>query len=123
MLCSAEQAPYITGEKKPLRLTLTEEQYERTADPSARRALEEEMDRLRGLQTVERVTVMPDGGALPDFGVQLIEVSGHMPGHLCVWIEREKTLVAGDALIIQGRTTPAARRTVYPRYAHRAEIA
>lgn len=57
------------------------------------------MDRLRGLQTVERVTVMPDGGALPDFGVQLIEVSGHMPGHLCVWIEREKTLVAGDALI------------------------
>ncbi len=111
VLCSPEQAPYITGEKKPLRLTLFEKMYETLTDAGEKKALEEEMRGLREMQTIESVTVISDGGMLPDYGVRAVEVSGHMPGHMCLYIEREKTLVAGDALISQdGKLLPPEPR-------------
>ena len=99
VLCSPEQAPYITGEEKPLRLTLFEQKNETLTDETERKALEDEMQGLREVQTIDSVTVIADGTVLTDCGVKLIEVSGHMPGHICAYIEREKTLIAGDALI------------------------
>ena len=99
VLCSPEQAPFITGKEKPLRLSLFEQQYETLTDEAEKKALQAEMQGLRDLQTIDSVTVMADGAVLPDYGVRIIKVSGHMPGHVCAYIGREKTLVSGDALI------------------------
>ena len=98
VLCSPEQAPYVTGKEKPLRLKIFEKRYESLTDEGEKQALQMEMSSLRKLETVENVTVISDGYMLPDFGAWIIEVSGHMPGHLCLYMEQEKTLVSGDAL-------------------------
>jgi glyoxylase-like metal-dependent hydrolase (beta-lactamase superfamily II) len=99
VLCSLEQAPGITGTAKPFRLARLEQLYESMTDGDEKRALAEEIGGMRKVPAIDSVTTVSDGGVLPDFNVKVIEVAGHMPGHLCVYVEREKTLIAGDALI------------------------
>lgn len=98
VLSTAEQAPYITGKEKPLRLQLAEKRYTACTSEEEKRELEEEMRRLSAIQTIETVTVVKDGQVLQSCGIELVEVSGHMPGHLCVYIPADKCLITGDAL-------------------------
>ena len=98
VLCTGEQAPYITGKERPLRLQLAEKRYAACTSAEEKRELEEDMKRLSELETVERVTVVGDGQVLPECGIEFVEVSGHMPGHLCVYVPADKCLVTGDAL-------------------------
>ncbi len=111
VLCSPDQAPYVTGKEKPLRLAIFEKRYEASTDEAEKKSLEDEIRGLKGLETIESVTVINDGSRLPDYDATVIEVSGHMPGHVCVYINREKTLVSGDALISRdGRLLPPDSR-------------
>lgn len=34
-------------------------------------------------------------------GVEIIETPGHMPGHISIYIRESRTLIAGDALVIE----------------------
>ncbi len=99
VFCSPEQAPGITGMAKPFRLARLEQLYESLPDGDERRALAQEIGGMRDVPAIDSVTTVSDGGFLSDFEARIIEVAGHMPGHLCVYVEREKTLIAGDALI------------------------
>ena len=56
-------------------------------------------------------------------GVRVVSTPGHTPGHLCLYLERRRTLIAGDALVahrgrVYGPSTkfsadlPAARESV-----------
>lgn len=34
-------------------------------------------------------------------GIEIIETPGHMPGHISIYIKESRTLIAGDALVIE----------------------
>lgn len=86
--CSLEQIQYVLGKKKSLRL----EQVEKLgADP-------------RFIQMIKSVEYLDSAIAVADNelicnGVKVIETSGHMPGHISIYIESMKTLISGDMLI------------------------
>ncbi|SHI20672.1 Glyoxylase, beta-lactamase superfamily II [Sporobacter termitidis DSM 10068] len=107
VLSTAEQAPYIEGKQRPLRLQLAEKKYASCTSEEEKRALAEEIQRLSVLETIGKVTVVADGQVLPERGIKIIEVSGHMPGHLCVYVPADKALITGDALTArEGRLNP-----------------
>lgn len=98
VLSSAEQEPFITGKEKPLRLQLAEKRYGACTNEDEKKELEEDMKRLAALQTIDKVTIVRDKDVLPECGIELVDVSGHMPGHLCVYVQKDKALITGDAL-------------------------
>ena len=98
---SEEQAPYIRGEKKSLRLLQAEAGY----DSLPENEKEEAKLLMRMFEAVESAPVdcileyeepYPWCG-----GVQIIPTPGHMPGHISVYLEAFKTLVSGDAIVLR----------------------
>jgi glyoxylase-like metal-dependent hydrolase (beta-lactamase superfamily II) len=92
-----EDKPYIQGEKKLKRLNSTF--MERIKD------LPEEVQ-LGILDMFENSSVkvnstLNDGEVLPFCGgITVIHTPGHTPGHICLYHQKSKTLIAGDALNI-----------------------
>ena len=98
VLCSEKQAPFVTGQEKSLRLVQAEEKH-KALNEVEREQNQKFMDMILSVQHVTKVTTVKDGEILPVCGgVQIIDTSGHMPGHISVYIPSEKTLIAGDAL-------------------------
>jgi glyoxylase-like metal-dependent hydrolase (beta-lactamase superfamily II) len=81
-------APYIDGSLRPLKVT--PEMLER------RPQMREVLDRLEPVRVDEHL----DDGERLDLagGIRVIFTPGHTPGHLSLYLERPKVLVAGDAL-------------------------
>lgn len=95
--CSYEQVPYVLGEKKSLRL----EQAEKIGEELEGRAKtynELFITMLKSVQYIDKVTPVSDHEVICD-GVKVIETPGHMPGHISIYVESEKTLISGDMLI------------------------
>jgi glyoxylase-like metal-dependent hydrolase (beta-lactamase superfamily II) len=88
VLAHAVEAPYIEGESKPLKPT-----------PEM---LEQRPQMREMLQRLEPVGVdesLEDGERLDlAGGTRVIYTPGHTPGHMSLYLERSKVLVAGDAL-------------------------
>lgn len=99
IMSSAEQAPYITGEKKSLRLA----ELERICPtlPEEQRAVNlKSQEVILSIKPVSRVTALTPGQVLPIYGgAEIVDTAGHHPGHISVYIGEEKTLIAGDALV------------------------
>ncbi|MGA9761031.1 MAG: MBL fold metallo-hydrolase [Gaiellaceae bacterium] len=99
--------PYISGEKRLLKAS--PENLERLSGRMS--SLPEERRRAvldAFLSTKARVDrSLTDGERLPDCGgIVVVHTPGHTPGHICLYLERTKTLVAGDALnVVEGRLT------------------
>lgn len=57
------------------------------------------------LESVDNVDVdiaLNDGDTLDCCGgIEIIETPGHMPGHISIYIKESKTLISGDALVIE----------------------
>ncbi|MFR0046771.1 MAG: MBL fold metallo-hydrolase [Clostridium butyricum] len=85
--CSEKQIPYIIGKKKPLRL----EQGEMLWGDSGL------IQMIKSVEPLEFALVVEDNETICD-GVKVIETSGHMPGHISIYIEPMKTLISGDLL-------------------------
>ena len=98
VMASAKQAPYITGKEKPLRLQIAEKKLTACDSEEEKEALQEDMQRLRNIETIDKVTIVRDGDMLAGGIIEIIEASGHMPGHLCVYVPADKALITGDAL-------------------------
>lgn len=97
---SKAQKPYITGEAKSLRLIQAEEHDQFLSDEEKIES-RKFMDIIRSVRTVAEVTELSDGDSIPfSCDAQVIDTSGHMPGHFSVYIPSEKTLIAGDALAV-----------------------
>ena len=81
-------APYIDGSLRPLKVT--PEMLEQ------RPQMREVLDRLEPVRVDEHL----DDGERLDLagGIRVIFTPGHTPGHLSLYLERPKVLVAGDAL-------------------------
>ena len=101
VLAHDEDKPYIQGEKKIVRLN--PQFMERiNALPDA--------ERLKILDMFENSSVkvnrtVSDGEELPYCGgITVIHTPGHTPGHICLYHQMSKTLIAGDTLnIIDGQ--------------------
>jgi glyoxylase-like metal-dependent hydrolase (beta-lactamase superfamily II) len=92
VLAHAADAPYIEGELRPLKVT--PEMLER------RPQMREVLQRLEPVGVDE---LLEDGGRLDlAGGLRVIFTPGHTPGHLSLYLERSKVLVAGDALTAEG---------------------
>ncbi len=97
-----EDVPYIQGEKRLVRLN--SRFMERIS------GLPEE-DQKRVLDIFENSTAKIDielnDDELECFGgIKIIHTPGHTPGHICIYHEDSKTLIAGDALnIVDGKLT------------------
>jgi glyoxylase-like metal-dependent hydrolase (beta-lactamase superfamily II) len=96
--------PYITGEKRLLKAS-----PERMAQ-FAERMSSFPKERRRAVidafqNTKARVDgTVSDGERLPQCGgIVIVHTPGHTPGHICLYLERAKVLVAGDALnVVEG---------------------
>src|SRR5918999_20320 len=85
-------APHIEGKQRPLKFT--PEMLERR--PQMREVLER-------LEPVGVDEYLEDGERLDlAGGTRVIFTPGHTPGHLSLYLERPKVLVAGDALTAEG---------------------
>jgi glyoxylase-like metal-dependent hydrolase (beta-lactamase superfamily II) len=100
VLASKEDAPYINGNKKSLRLQQAESIYNSLP--------EEEKEQAKNfhkmLESIEICNVdihLKDKDYL-DFcgGIEIVFTPGHMPGHISIYHKESKSLIAGDALVI-----------------------
>ena len=105
VLCSAAQLPYVNGTKKSLRLDQLDNMDGVFMESVFSKTSEDEIARIR--ETI--ASVRPAPGAMPvspgdvisgACGVEIVNTEGHMPGHISVYVRTEKTLIAGDALVV-----------------------
>lgn len=105
VLCSQEQAPYVTGEIPPVRLT---DMLGRLPGlPAEERPMAQ--SRLSMYQAVRPVPVnrLVKGGDCIG-PVQIVDTPGHLPGHLSLYVPACKALIAGDAMnVIDGKLSGA----------------
>jgi glyoxylase-like metal-dependent hydrolase (beta-lactamase superfamily II) len=105
VLASEVEKPYIQGEQRLVKLT--PEAIERAVAALPPEAPEEQRKAFRAAlehppqAKVNRV--LADGEELPCCGgVTVIATPGHTPGHICLYHRGTRTLIAGDALRVQG---------------------
>ena len=52
----------------------------------------------------KRLRALPEDGSIPGFaGWRWLHTPGHTPGHVSLWREADRTLIAGDAVITTGQ--------------------
>lgn len=101
ILCSEEQAPYLTGKSKSIRLVQAEAIQDSLPEEEKEAGLAF-MSLISSMKPVDEVTIVAPGEVLPCCGgVEFVDTTGHMPGHISLYIREDKTLIAGDALVIK----------------------
>jgi glyoxylase-like metal-dependent hydrolase (beta-lactamase superfamily II) len=100
IISSAIEADYISGRKKSPRLEIAERRYESLPTAEQKGALAY-MQMLQGIERIEVDRTFKNDELLSYFGgVLIISTPGHLPGHISLYVEKEKTLIAGDALTL-----------------------
>lgn len=103
ILSSIIDAEYISGKEKSLRLQQAESIY----DKLPKEQKENAMNFQKMLESIESVKVdmlLKDGDKF-DWcgGIEIIETPGHMPGHISIYAKESKTLISGDALVVEDK--------------------
>ncbi len=105
VLTHVEEAPYINGEKTPVKLAQMEANLEHLSEemknfyPSFKEAFANR--RIKIDQTMQDGEVLPIAG-----GLEMIHTPGHTPGHMCVYAKQARILITGDGLnITDGKLT------------------
>lgn len=101
ILSSIEEEKYISGKEKSLRLQQAEAIYDKLPEEKKKEARAFHT-LIESIECVEVDVCLKD----KDFfswcgGIEIISTPGHMPGHICIYIKESKTLIAGDALVIE----------------------
>lgn len=98
VMASGEQIKYITGTDKSLRLIQAEEAHKHLDEKGKEENLGF-MNMIASVEKVNKVTPIKDGDIIPICGgVEVIDTSGHMPGHISLYVKEEKTLIGGDVI-------------------------
>lgn len=101
VLASKEDKHYIDGKKKSLRLQQAESIYDSLSE------VEKENAKVfhKMLESVENcnVDICLNDKDYFDFcgGIEIISTPGHMPGHISIYHKESKSLIVGDALVIE----------------------
>jgi glyoxylase-like metal-dependent hydrolase (beta-lactamase superfamily II) len=98
---SALEADYINGKNKFIQLEREEKNYndlpgdKKPGNLALRRALE-------SIPKSEVDIIIDDNDPrLLESGIRIINTPGHKPGHICIYIDELKILIAGDALRVE----------------------
>lgn len=103
LITHREEKPYITGEKRLIKMTPERLAKMFESVPDSQRT-EEENKFLESLRSNVDQAV-GDGEVLPYCGgITVIHTPGHTPGHICLYHNPSKTLITGDALnVVDGQ--------------------
>lgn len=101
ILASAEEAPFISGTRKSLRLEQAE-QLQKELPPQMQEFGRRFCELLRSVEPVPIDQVLYGGEQLPFCGgCQVISSPGHTPGHISLYIPEFDTIIAGDAIALE----------------------
>ncbi len=101
ILASEDDVKYINGLEKSLRLQQAEALYDGLPEEEKPEALSFHK-LLESVQAVNVDKTVKDGDTFPWLGgTVIIATPGHMPGHISIYIKEYKTLVSGDALVVE----------------------
>jgi glyoxylase-like metal-dependent hydrolase (beta-lactamase superfamily II) len=94
----AEDQPYIEGDRVPIKMTCEWNAQMLSRVPEDMR---KQVEAALPVPTSTKVTkVVSDGDVLPFLGgVQVVFTPGHTPGHISLYHQQTKTLIAGDATV------------------------
>lgn len=124
VLAGAEQAPYISGRKKSLRLQQAEA-LQPSLPPEMQAwglAFQQHLAAVRPAR-VDRL--LSPGETLPWLGgCRVLATPGHMPGHISLFFPQARAVVTGDAAVVEdGALTVANPQYTLDMEAARASLA
>lgn len=100
VLAHEEEKTYINGEKKPVKLAKLEDRLDYLPDN-----IKMIYEKLKVGFEHSRIDVdktLIDGEELPYLGgITIIYTPGHTPGHICLYLNKWKILIAGDILSVK----------------------
>ncbi len=101
ILASIDDEKYISGKEKSLRLQQAESIYDKLPEEEKKSA-KEFQDFIGTIENVPVDVCLRDKDSFSFCGgVEIIATPGHMPGHISIYIKDSKTLIAGDALVVE----------------------
>lgn len=101
VLAGAEQAPYISGEKKSLRLRQAEA-LQTALPPEAQAWGLAFQQKLAAVRPARVDAALTPGETLPWCGgCQILATPGHMPGHISLYFPQARAVVTGDAAVLE----------------------
>lgn len=101
VVASELEAPYISGEKKSLRLEQAEAMQD-TLSEDQKAFGETFCEILRKVRPVKVDMVVHDGEFMNWCGgCEIIATPGHTPGHISLYLKSKKTIITGDAAVLE----------------------
>ena len=112
VLAHAAEVPYIQGERVPIKMS--PEMRPRMEELMKDMPEEQRLGMMQMMASIQKQNLkvdrqLGDEEEVPYCGgIRVIHTPGHTPGHICLYHEASKTLIAGDALFVEkGNLAPA----------------
>lgn len=101
VLASEEEAPYISGKRKNLRLRQAEEMQQYLPESQKEFGLQF-CERLRKVKPVLVDGILHNGDRFDwGGGCEIVSTPGHTPGHISVCSSEHKYFITGDAAVVE----------------------
>lgn len=101
VLASIDDEKYVSGKEKSLRLQQAEALYDSLPQEQQQNAKKFQQV-LESVENVEVDEFLKDKDLFPWCGgLEIVATPGHMPGHISIYLKQSKTLIAGDALVVE----------------------
>ncbi len=107
VLSHEAESAFIEGRRKPVKIAQLEENLEHL--DKHLKILHEKMSEGFRLSAVHVDKTLADGDELPYCGgITVLHTPGHTPGHICLYSEKQKLLIAGDMFAVsEGQLFPS----------------
>lgn len=101
VVASESEAPYISGEKKYLRLEQAEAMQDTLSEEQ--KAFGEAFCEILRNVTPAKVDMLVRDGVIMDWcgGCEIISTPGHTPGHISLYIKDKRTMITGDSAVLE----------------------
>lgn len=101
VLSSIDDEKYISGKEKSLRLQQAEAIYDNLPEEQKENAKQFQQS-IESIENVQVDVCLRDKDSFSWCGgVEIVATPGHMPGHISIYIKDSKTLISGDALVVE----------------------
>ncbi|WMC91866.1 MBL fold metallo-hydrolase [Kineothrix sp. MB12-C1] len=101
VLSGEGEASYINGSAKSLRLEQAETMQELLSEEQKPFG-EAFCELLRSVKNVKVDELVSDGGRMEWCGgCEIISTPGHTPGHISLYLPKHRTIIAGDAIVLE----------------------
>lgn len=101
VIASEIEAPYIEGKKKSLRLEQAEELQNNLNGEE--KSFGEAFCKILKSVKPTNVDILVHDGEFMDWcgGCEILATPGHTPGHISLYLKNKKTIIAGDAAVLE----------------------